>query len=119
MGVVARNQVSGANSLSAVEWAGMEGAMPNEEKKTHNSLSDWLKDRAKKMGLQQQDEKEAEDDDDPELAALLGEAPLEPGEGDAKDGAAEEDSDDEEEGCEPKRGMEEETEKATGATQEE
>merc|ERR1712008_163119 len=109
--VVARNQVSGANSLSAVEWAGMEGAMPMEEKKTHNSLYDWLEDRAKKMGLQQQDEKEADDDDDPELAALLGEAPLEAGEGDAK---AEADSDDEDEE-DPKKPVEEEAEEPSGA----
>merc|ERR1712107_744628 len=94
----------------------MEGAMPQEEKKTHNSLGDWLRDRAKKLGLQQQDEKEADDDDDPELAALLGEAPLDPKEGD-KDGPAESDSDDDEEGGEPKKEVEEETEEASGATQ--
>jgi len=115
--IVAKNQVSGASSLSAVEWAGMEGAMPMEEKKTHNSLAAWLQDRAKKLGLQQQDDKEADDDDDdPELAALLGEAPLDPNDGD-KDGTAEAESDDEEEGGEPKKEVEEEPEEAMGATQ--
>merc|ERR1712217_752722 len=75
--IVLKNVVSGANSLSEVEWRQMEGAMPPDEKTTHQNLAAWMVARAKSEDIVE--EKDEEDDAD-EMAKLLGEEALE-GEG--------------------------------------
>merc|ERR1712039_898318 len=74
--IVKLNQVSGTGTLSAVEWAGMEAAMPAEEKLTHENLRSWMIERAALVGVQQQKDEPEDDDKDAELAAMLGEEAL-------------------------------------------
>jgi hypothetical protein len=63
--IVQKVVVSTTNSLSAVEWAGMEAAMPPDERTTHRNLSMWMAERAKERGVEA-DEPEEEDDDEGE-----------------------------------------------------
>merc|ERR1711920_761396 len=79
--IVLKNVVSGANSLSQDEWQQMEGAMPPDEKTTHQNLAQWMIERANSLNIVEEEE------DADEMAKLLGEEALE-GEG------ADDDSDD-------------------------
>merc|ERR1712187_122447 len=70
--IVLMNKIGGGtNSLSAVEWAGMEAAMPPEERQTHRNLERWMRERAKSRGVKPQDDEDDDDDDDAELTRLL------------------------------------------------
>jgi hypothetical protein len=68
--IVKANKVSHTNSLSAVEWGGMEGAMPAEEAQTHRNLAVWMQERARSKGVKAQEDDD-DDEDDPELTRLL------------------------------------------------
>merc|ERR1712176_1620609 len=103
--IVLKNVVSGANSLSQVEWQQMEGAMPPDEKTTHQNLAAWMIERANSLNIVE--EKEEEDDAD-EMAKLLGEEALE-GEG------ADDDSDDDAEEEKKPKDDEQEKKPASGS----
>eukprot|EP00933_Yihiella_yeosuensis_P069900 TRINITY_DN7698_c0_g1_i1.p1 TRINITY_DN7698_c0_g1~~TRINITY_DN7698_c0_g1_i1.p1 ORF type:complete len:1103 (+),score=325.60 TRINITY_DN7698_c0_g1_i1:65-3310(+) len=70
---------AGNNSLSQVEWLSMEAAMPPEERQTHRNLGAWLTDRAKAIGVKQEEDDEDDGAEDAELLKMLengtGEAP--------------------------------------------
>lgn len=92
--IVRRNHVSATNSLSQVEWLGMEAAMPPEERQTHRNLQIWMMERARSKGIAEEAEGDEEDEEmDPELAAMLAEG----AEGEGAEGEGEPDDDDEEE----------------------
>jgi len=90
--IVAKNGVSGTNSLSAVEWQTMESAMPTEERTTHRNLAIWMQDRAKSLNIKEGEEDDEDDEADKEIMAMLEG-------GDTKDG--EPDSDDDDDKAEP------------------
>jgi len=110
--VVQMNVVSGANSLSQVEWMSMEGAMPSDERQTHRNLGLWLQERAKLMGLKQEGEGE-EEEDDAAIAAMLGETL----DGDAEGGGANEADDDDEDERPAPGGPKKEEEEDVGTVQ--
>jgi len=109
--IVLKNVVSGTNSLSQVEWLSMEGAMPPEERLTHRNLGLWMQDRAKLVGVKQE-EGDEDEDDDAELAAMLGESIDAEAEGAA--GADAESGDDE---AQPSKREEEEDAAAVGTVE--
>jgi len=86
--IVLKNKTSATNSLSQTEWAGMEAAMPAEERQTHRNLQIFFMERAKALGVKETEQEEEEDD--PEMMALI-EGAADGGEG--GDGAESEEED--------------------------
>merc|ERR1712039_720247 len=69
--IVKLNQASGKESLSATQWAGMEKAMPDEERLTHDNLRSWMRRHAMSKSVVQNADVLEDDDDDAELVQIL------------------------------------------------
>merc|ERR1712194_116431 len=116
--IVKLNQVSGTGTLSAVEWSGMEAAMAAEERLTHRNLSLWMHARAQAIGVAANADEPEDDDNDANLARMLGEEAL------GDDAAVGDDKDSDDEGdaaasSTKKAEQEEEDNKAVGTIEKE